>query len=96
MHYGDVAAKYGPPRLVWLFAYIIEFWQRVLKHRFPTLDPPLSWLTYTAIKLMTYDVTVNSDKIRRCLGYYPLFSVEEGVQLSVLEHADTKNSIFLE
>jgi sterol-4alpha-carboxylate 3-dehydrogenase (decarboxylating) len=88
IHYGKVTPKYGPQRLVWAFAYIIELFQRLLKENFPKFPPPLSYFTLTAIKIMEYNVTVKSEKAKTHLGYEPVFSVEEGVQLAILEHGN--------
>lgn len=95
MHYNpEVAPSAAPPRLLWGIAYVIEGMQRLLKDKFARLPGPLSFLTPTALKIMDMDICVKSNKVRTVLGYRPVFSVEESIQLATLQHRDEANSLF--
>ena len=76
----------APPRLIMLMAYCLHFGQVILKHNFPKLKEPLSYLTLVAMRLMYVDMCVKSSKAERLLGYEPPFTLDEGIQLSIAEH----------
>lgn len=94
VYYGKLKATAGPPRLIWFLGYIIEILQRILQNRFPRLSHPLNCLTLTALRIMDLDLTVTSTKAKDHLGYFDVFTVEEGIQLSVMDYQNPKDTIF--
>lgn len=91
---GDIKAAAAPVRLVWLLAYVVELLQRILRHRFPVLPPPLCYLTPTALRIMRMDTVIESKKAEEILGFRPVFTFEEGIQLAVKETKDPTCNVY--
>jgi nucleoside-diphosphate-sugar epimerase len=94
VYYGNLKATVGPPRLIWMLGYLIEILQRILGKRFPRLGHPLNCLTLTALRIMDLDLSVTSTKAKDLLGYFDVFTVEEGIQLSVIEYRQKGVTLF--
>jgi nucleoside-diphosphate-sugar epimerase len=94
VYYGKLKATAGPPRMIWMLGYIVEILQRIFQKNFPRLPHPLNCLTLTALRIMVLDLSVTSTKAKDILGYYDVFTVEEGIQLSVMEHQQKGITLF--
>ena len=94
VYYGKLKATSGPPRLIWMLGYIVEILQRIFQKNFPRLSHPLNCLTLTALRIMVLDLSVTSTKAKDILGYSDIFTVEEGIQLSVMEYQNKGVTLF--
>jgi nucleoside-diphosphate-sugar epimerase len=94
VYYGKLKATPGPPRLIWMLGYIVEILQRIFQKNFPRLPHPLNCLTLTALRIMILDLSVTSTKAKDILGYFDVFTVEEGIQLSVMEYQQKGITLF--
>jgi nucleoside-diphosphate-sugar epimerase len=95
VYYGQLKATAGPPRLIWMLGYIVEILQRIFQRNFPRLPHPLNCLTLTALRIMDLDLSVTSTKAKDLLGYFDVFTVEEGIQLSVMEYRQKEKGVTL-
>lgn len=75
----------GPPRFFHLLAYLNQACAYVLRSRMPSLGD-LEYLTPSAMALMELTIRMDPSKSQSVLGYHPIFTVDEGVQLGVLEY----------
>jgi hypothetical protein len=93
IHYGGLKSITGYRNLALVLIYMIGTMQFILQSFSPHLPEPLNLLTPASLRVMNLSVHILSDRAKRQLGYEPIFSVEEGIQLSVLEFNDPKACI---
>jgi nucleoside-diphosphate-sugar epimerase len=94
-----IKRKYAPYNLIMGLAHALHLGQVLLKHNFPKLEPPFSYLTLVAMRLMNVDMVVRSSKAKRVLGYETPFSLDEGIQLAIAEYdanLQNRNILFVE
>lgn len=79
-------------RFFWILAYLVVMVKSVFKQNVPNMGE-LAYLTPTAMRLLGISVQLCPKRAKKVLGYHPVFTVNDGVQLTVLEY-DTGASIF--
>ena len=54
----------------------------------------LEYLTPSAVALMQMDIVLDPTKSQTLLKYHPIFTVEEGIQLSAKEYHSKENILY--
>ena len=73
-----------PMTPLWILAYISEWNQLLFKGRV-SLGKNLDMLTPPALMTASMNYSYGSDKAQRDLGYAPVYTLDEGIQKSIVD-----------
>lgn len=76
---------HAPPKPFRVLAFLNQVCSYILRSNMPDLGD-LRYLTPSAMALMELNTRIDPTNIQNRLGYHPIYTVDEGVQLGVLEY----------